>query len=120
MVRSKNYSEVQFKSEPTIKTGNDICLLGFTTDNPEGYGRIILSKNKMVKAIIEDKDTSEDEQKIRLVNGGAMALGHPIAATGSMLIGTVLDELERRDLETGLITMCTGGGMAPAIIIERV
>ena len=56
-----------------IRAGNDICLLGFTTDNPEGYGRIILSKNKMVKAIIEDKDTSEDEQKIRLVNGGAMA-----------------------------------------------
>ena len=54
------------------------------------------------------------------VNGGAMALGHPIAATGSILIGTVLDELERRDLNTGLVTMCTGGGMAPAIIIERV
>lgn len=54
------------------------------------------------------------------VNGGAMALGHPIAATGSMLIGTVLDELERRDKTTGLVTMCTGGGMAPAIIIERV
>jgi acetyl-CoA C-acetyltransferase len=54
------------------------------------------------------------------VNGGAMALGHPIGATGSILIGTVLDELERRDLNTALITMCTGGGMAPAIIIERV
>ena len=49
-----------------------------------------------------------------------MALGHPIGATGSMLIGTVLDELERRDLKRGLVTMCTGGGMAPAIIIERV
>jgi acetyl-CoA C-acetyltransferase len=54
------------------------------------------------------------------VNGGAIALGHPIAATGSMLIGTLLDELERRDLSTGLVTMCAGGGMAPAIIIERV
>ena len=54
------------------------------------------------------------------VNGGAMALGHPIGATGSILIGTVLDELERRDLQRGLVTMCTGGGMAPAIIIERV
>ena len=49
-----------------------------------------------------------------------MALGHPIAATGSILIGTCLDELERRGLSTGLITMCTGGGMAPAIIIERI
>jgi acetyl-CoA C-acetyltransferase len=49
-----------------------------------------------------------------------MALGHPIGATGAILIGTVLDELERQDKQTGLITMCAGGGMAPAIIIERV
>ena len=54
------------------------------------------------------------------VNGGAIALGHPIGATGSLLIGTLLDELERRDLKRGLVTMCAGGGMAPAIIIERV
>jgi acetyl-CoA C-acetyltransferase len=54
------------------------------------------------------------------VNGGAMALGHPIGATGAMLIGTLLDELERRDLQTGLVTMCTGGGMATATIIERI
>jgi acetyl-CoA C-acetyltransferase len=54
------------------------------------------------------------------VNGGAMALGHPIGATGAMLIGTLLDELERRDLTTGLVTMCTGGGMATATIIERI
>ena len=54
------------------------------------------------------------------VNGGAIALGHPIGATGAMLIGTVLAELERRDLSTGLVTMCTGGGMGTATIIERV
>lgn len=65
------------------------------------------------------RDLGLDPAKVN-VNGGAMALGHPIAATGSILIGTLLDELERRDLNTGLITMCTGGGMAPAIIIERV
>ncbi|MFT6163675.1 MAG: acetyl-CoA C-acetyltransferase [Zhongshania aliphaticivorans] len=59
-----------------------------------------------------------DRDKIN-VNGGSMALGHPIGATGSILIGTVLDELERRNLKRGLITMCTAGGMAPAIIIER-
>jgi len=53
------------------------------------------------------------------VNGGAMALGHPIGATGSILIGTVLDELERQDKRYGLITMCAAGGMAPAIIIEN-
>ncbi len=54
------------------------------------------------------------------VNGGAMALGHPIGATGAMLIQTALDELERRDCRTGLVTMCTGGGMGTATIIERV
>ena len=54
------------------------------------------------------------------VNGGAIALGHPIGATGAMLVGTVLDELERRDLTTGLVAMCTGGGMGTATVIERV
>ena len=53
------------------------------------------------------------------VNGGAMALGHPIGATGAIILGTLLDELERRDLKRGMATMCTGGGMAPATIIER-
>ena len=65
------------------------------------------------------KDTGVDPAKVN-VNGGAMALGHPIGATGSMLIGTLLDELERRDLTTGLVTMCTGGGMGTATIIERI
>ena len=54
------------------------------------------------------------------VNGGAMALGHPIGATGGMLIQTAIDELERTDKETALITMCTGGGMGTATIIERI
>jgi len=54
------------------------------------------------------------------VNGGACALGHPIGATGAMLLGTMLDELERRDLQTGLVTMCAAGAMAPCIIVERV
>ena len=54
------------------------------------------------------------------VNGGAMALGHPIGATGSILIGTILDELERTGGRYGLVTMCAAGGMAPAVIIERV
>ena len=65
------------------------------------------------------KDTGVDPEKVN-VNGGAMALGHPIGATGAMLIGTLVDELERRDLTTGLITMCTGGGMGTATIIERI
>jgi acetyl-CoA C-acetyltransferase len=54
------------------------------------------------------------------VNGGSIALGHPIGATGSILLGTCLDELERQDLQTGLITLCIGGGMGIATIIERV
>ena len=64
-------------------------------------------------------DAGLDRNKVN-VNGGAMALGHPIGATGAILIGTMLDELERRDLRRGLVTMCAAGGMAPAIIIERV
>ena len=54
------------------------------------------------------------------VNGGAIALGHPLGATGAMILGTALDELERRDLSTALITLCAGGGMGIATIIERV
>ena len=65
------------------------------------------------------RDTGADWEKCN-VNGGAIALGHPIGATGGMLIGTLLDELERRDAATGLVTMCTGGGMGTATIIERV
>ena len=65
------------------------------------------------------RDLDLDRDKVN-VNGGAMALGHPIGATGALLIGTVLDELERRDQQFGLVTMCAAGGMAPAIIIERI
>jgi acetyl-CoA C-acetyltransferase len=54
------------------------------------------------------------------VNGGAIALGHPLGATGAMILGTVLDELERRGLETALVTLCIGAGMGTATIIERV
>ena len=73
-------------------------------------------------AVVTEKfirDLGLDRDKVN-VNGGAMALGHPIGATGAMLIGTVLDELERRNKQFGLVTMCAAGGMAPAIIIERI
>jgi acetyl-CoA C-acetyltransferase len=65
------------------------------------------------------RDLSIDPDLVN-VNGGAIALGHPIGATGVMLLQTVLDELERRDLTTGLVVMCTGGGMGTATIVERV
>ena len=73
-------------------------------------------------AVVAEKfirDLDLDREKVN-INGGAMALGHPIAATGSILIGTALDELERSGGRYGLITMCAGGGMAPAMIIERI
>jgi acetyl-CoA C-acetyltransferase len=73
-------------------------------------------------AVVAEKfmrDLDLDRDKVN-VNGGAIALGHPIGATGAILIGTLLDELERTDGQFGLVTMCAGGGMAPAIIIERV
>ncbi|MBT3672932.1 MAG: acetyl-CoA C-acetyltransferase [Porticoccaceae bacterium] len=73
-------------------------------------------------AVVAEKfirDLDLDREKVN-INGGAMALGHPIGATGAMLIGTALDELERSGGRYALITMCAGGGMAPAIIVERV
>jgi acetyl-CoA C-acetyltransferase len=72
-------------------------------------------------AVVPEKfirDLGIDRSKIN-VNGGAMALGHPIGASGAILIGTALDELERIDGRYALITMCAAGGMAPAVIIER-
>ncbi len=65
------------------------------------------------------KDLHLDEEKVN-VNGGAIAMGHPLGATGAMLVGTVVDELERRQARRGLVTLCIGGGMGVATIIERV
>lgn len=65
------------------------------------------------------RDLNIDPNRLN-VNGGAIALGHPLGATGAMILGTLLDELERRDLETGLATLCVGGGMGVATIIKRV
>jgi len=65
------------------------------------------------------RDLGVDEERVN-VNGGAIALGHPLGATGAIILGTLLDELERRDLRRGLATLCVGGGMGVATIIERV
>lgn len=77
--------------------------------------------NEAFAVVVEKfiRDLKIDRDKIN-VNGGAIALGHPIGATGAVLIGTALDELERRGQHRALITMCAAGGMGPAIIIERV
>jgi acetyl-CoA C-acetyltransferase len=86
-----------------------------------GIGDIDIFEVNEAFAVVAEKfirDLDVDRDKIN-VNGGSIALGHPIGATGSLLIGTALDELERRDGQFGLITMCAAGGMAPAVIIER-
>ncbi len=89
---------------------------GMTTDDVD-----VFEINEAFAVVSEkfQRDLDLDREKVN-INGGAMALGHPIGATGAILINTALDELERQDKQVGLITMCAGGGMAPAIIIERV
>jgi len=71
----------------------------------------------VVLRFVRDMELSRDNVN---VNGGAIALGHPLGATGAVILGMVLDELERRDLTTALVTLCVGGGMGTATIIERV
>jgi acetyl-CoA C-acetyltransferase len=71
----------------------------------------------VVLKFLRDLDLPADKVN---VNGGAIALGHPLGATGAMILGTLIDELERRDLRYGLATLCVGGGMGVATVIERV
>ena len=100
---------------PVPATRKVLAKAGLTLDD------IDLFEINEAFAVVAEKyirDLKLDRAKVN-VNGGSIALGHPIGATGSILIGTVLDELERRDLKRGLVTMCAAGGMAPAIIIER-
>lgn len=101
---------------PVPATRKVLAKAGFSLDD------IDLFEINEAFAVVAEKyirDLKLDRDKVN-VNGGAIALGHPIGATGSILIGTLLDELERRDLRRGLVTMCAAGGMAPAIIIERI
>jgi acetyl-CoA C-acetyltransferase len=65
------------------------------------------------------RDLEVDPERVN-VNGGSIALGHPLGATGACLISTAIDELERRNLATALVTLCIGGGMGIATVIERV
>lgn len=101
---------------PVPATRKVLAKAGLTIDD------IDLFEINEAFAVVAEKyirDLKLDRAKVN-VNGGSIALGHPIGATGSILIGTVLDELERRGLKRGLVTMCAAGGMAPAIIIERI
>jgi len=101
---------------------------------PVDVTRFLLARTKMSLADIDLIEVNEAFAAVVLrylqafdldpgrvnVNGGAIAMGHPLGATGAMLLGTVLDELERRDLATALVTLCIGSGMGTATIIERV
>ena len=69
--------------------------------------------------LLYEKLLDLDPEKVN-VNGGAIAMGHPLGATGAMILGTALDELERTGLGTALVTLCVGAGMGTATIIERV
>ncbi len=93
-----------------------LAKAGLTKDDIDVY-EINEAFATVAEKFIRDLDL--DRSKVN-INGGAIALGHPIGATGSVLIGTALDELERSNGRYGLVTMCAGGGMAPAIVIERV
>ncbi len=136
LITSENYAKAhgltaRARIVATANMGDDPTLM---LNAPVPAALKVLQKAGMTKddidiweineafAVVSEKfqrDLDLDRSKVN-VNGGAMALGHPIGATGAILIGTVLDELERQDKQFGLITMCAAGGMAPAIIIERI
>lgn len=110
-------------SEPTIMlagpapaTQKALAKAGLTVDDidlfelNEAFASVVLRFQKILGI---------PDEKIN-VNGGAIAMGHPIGATGGMVLGTLLDELERRELKRGLVTLCAGGGIGIATIIERV
>ncbi|NNK44997.1 MAG: acetyl-CoA C-acyltransferase, partial [Altererythrobacter sp.] len=136
LVTSKEYAQKKglkprARIVATANMGDDPTLM---LNAPVPAAKKVLAKAGMTKddidlyeineafAVVAAKfvrDLDLDWDKVN-VNGGSIALGHPIGATGSILIGTIVDELERQDKRYGLVTMCAAGGMAPAIIVERV
>jgi acetyl-CoA C-acetyltransferase len=110
-------------SEPTIMlTGpapsaeKALAKAGLTIDDID-----LFEVNEAFAAVVMKfmKDLNVPHEKVN-VNGGAIALGHPLGATGAMILGTLIDELERRDLRRGLATLCIGGGMGVSTIVERI
>jgi acetyl-CoA C-acetyltransferase len=136
LLASKPYAEAhglkpRARVVATANVGEDPTLM---LNAPVPAAKKVLAKAGLTKddidlweineafAVVAEKfirDLDLDRAKVN-VNGGSIALGHPIGATGAILIGTILDELERTGGRYGLVTMCAAGGMAPAIIIERV
>jgi acetyl-CoA C-acetyltransferase len=120
--RARIVSTALSGSDPTIMltgpvpaTRKALAKAGLTVDDID-----LFEVNEAFAAVVlrfaKDMDVSMD--KIN-VNGGAIALGHPLGATGAMLVGTVIDELERRGQRYGLCTLCVGGGMGIATVVER-
>lgn len=101
---------------PTPATEKALSKVGLTVDDID-----LFELNEAFAAVVMkwQRDLGIADDKVN-VNGGAIALGHPLGATGGMILGTLLDELERRDLRRGLATLCVGSGMGIATIIERV
>lgn len=101
---------------PTPATEKALERAGLTVDDID-----LFELNEAFAAVVMkwQKDLGIPDDKVN-VNGGSIALGHPLGATGAMILGTLLDELERRDLTRGLATLCVGAGMGIATIIERV
>ncbi|HEY1570288.1 MAG TPA: acetyl-CoA C-acetyltransferase [Pseudonocardiaceae bacterium] len=110
-------------SDPTIMltgpvpaTRKVLATAGLTTDDIDIYEINEAFASVVLKYV---RDLELDPERVN-VNGGAIAMGHPLGATGAMLVGTVVDELERKDARRALVTLCIGGGMGVATIIERV
>jgi acetyl-CoA C-acetyltransferase len=100
---------------PTPVTEKVLAKAGLTVDDID-----LFELNEAFAAVVMKwmRDLSIPQEKVN-VNGGAIAMGHPLGATGGMILGTLLDELERRDQRYGLATLCVGAGMGIATIIER-
>ena len=100
---------------PAPATRKALAKAGMTIDDID-----LIEVNEAFAAVVlrfmREMDVPHDKVN---VNGGAIAMGHPLGATGAMILGTLCDELERRDLRYGLATLCVGGGMGIATIIER-
>ena len=100
---------------PTPASQRALARAGMTTEDIDLWE---INEAFAVVPLQTMRNLGLDPERVN-VNGGAIALGHPLGATGAVLLGTLLDELERRDLATGLATLCIGGGMGIATVIER-
>ena len=121
--RAKIRSFASIGSEPTIMlTGPaDSANKALKRAKMNASDIDLFEMNEAFAAVVlRFMEALEIDHSIVNVNGGAISLGHPLGATGAIILGTVLDELERKDLSTGLITLCVGAGMGTATIIERI